>query len=98
MNCISCQQRGDPYNTNNWYCKSCDIHLQYPVSGWRIIGDYEIGWETYDMFHTTYISKEIWSDSPESTNHQLETLHVFDEWKLFDIKTVEQLEKLLVLL
>jgi hypothetical protein len=94
MNCISCNKptvKGIVY----WKCIDCGIIHSIDYAN-RLIGyDYEIEWyygSEEDI--STSILKAIWIP------HQwvMDTIYMLDGLKLFDVRTEEQIEKLLVLI
>jgi hypothetical protein len=84
MNCIACNIPLDPFALVR-YCNQCDIY-HYTLFSIRQIYSYDIEWSNN---HTFIFSRH--SGSPKA-------IKSFVGYKLFDVRTVEQIEKLLILL
>ena len=94
MNCICCNK--DTYII----CIDCNIeyyddHMTLPNDeAIRKIGKYEIIWtKNHTQINNTELYEPIGGDDDFDS-----TIIKLDGWKLFDIRTKEQLEKLLILL
>lgn len=96
MNCIACDKPAilNVPETNNKYtdqfiCYDCDIRQWDDGYAFRTVGKYRIEWLGNNMGYESMKTAIF-----EGYNR----LAVIDGWKLFDIKTQEQIEKLLVLI
>jgi hypothetical protein len=103
MRCISCKKptRNATQTTNK--CDECDIiyfgDMNYDGNDCgRYIENYVIQWnrDEYSADPITAILKDKWFESIKQWYP--DEIKVIDGWKLFDIKTKEQLEKLLILI
>jgi len=82
---------GDPkFYNKSWGCAERTISLKYLIR-----------WE-YDIPNNkkiTTILKEEWIQTSKTSGQYMDsTIAELDGWKLFDIRTEEQLEKLLILI
>lgn len=103
-NCISCDNPTRNSSQIANVCDECGIMYYgdpryYGNDGERSIEEYQIVWGWEDQSPTkpiTIILKDKWFETARQWHpNEIKTL---DGWKLFDIRTKEQLEKLLVLL
>jgi hypothetical protein len=98
MNCISCGEPTIHKPTIKWIeriCVDCDISHRSGYAYRRIGSEYRVDWFYFDDggdYRETIICKR------SNIDNRISDLATLNGLKLFDVRTEEQLEKLLILL